>query len=63
MSSDNYIEINEDTFEVRDKCASCPEHEGSLIGKGKTLEEAIKISKEIESEYGIYFIKNLPKNK
>lgn len=66
MSADNYIEISKSTFEVRHKCASCPEEKGDLIVKGKNLEDAIKKYeqwlKEEEAygyfpiEYGINFI-------
>ena len=63
MSADNFITINKSNFEVRECCASCPENEGRLIGKGKTLEEAIEIYEQWDredmfgAEYGVTFIK------
>ena len=62
MSADNFISISKSTFEVRNCCASCPEKEGNLIGKGKTLEEAIEIYEKWEkddmfgAEYGVSFV-------
>lgn len=65
MSANNFIEINKETFEVWDKDIECDK--GIRVGKGDTLEEAIEIAEEYMKEniieYGIYFIKNLPKNK
>jgi len=67
MSSDNYITISKSTFEVYEKCASCPNEKGNFIGKGKNLEDAIKVyedwHKEMNNgqfgyypiEYGIVF--------
>jgi hypothetical protein len=68
MSADNFISINRTNFEVREGCASCPEDNGSLIGTGKNLEDALKIYDEYikkqekeygyyEVEYGIIFVK------
>ena len=69
MSADNYISISKSTFEIREGCASCPEQKGYLIGKGKNLEDAIKVYEEwfkkeneespfgyYEVEYGIVFV-------
>lgn len=56
MSAENFIQIDGKTFEVRDKCASCPENKGRLIGVGKNLKDAIKIAQEEELEYGIMFV-------
>jgi len=58
MSADNYITISKSTFEIRHCCASCPERKGTLIGKGKNLEDAINVfekwHKEEEREYGYF---------
>lgn len=69
MSADNFATISKSTFEIREKCASCPESNGFLIGKGKDLDDAIRIYDEwlkkeneespfgyYEVEYGLHFI-------
>ena len=67
MSADNYIYIDKKTFEVWSCVASELEgteeiglenQKSSLIGKGKNLEEAIKIAEQVNNylvEYGIHF--------
>jgi hypothetical protein len=68
MSADNYIFVDKKTFEVWDCVASCvtdlkkkndiQKQKSSLIGKGKNLEEALKIADEANDylvEYGIHF--------
>ena len=68
MSADNYIYIDKKTFEVWDCVASCVtdlkkkddilKQKLSLIGKGKNLEETIKIAEKANDwnvEYGIHF--------
>ncbi|MFZ3055027.1 MAG: hypothetical protein WA091_03565 [Minisyncoccales bacterium] len=67
MSADNFISISKSTFEVRYGCASVPQ-ETDLIGRGKNLEDAVKIyeewyKKENEDggimfclEYGVIFV-------
>lgn len=59
MSADNVLTINRKTFEVRD-CWSEDISKGSLVGKGKSLEEAITIAQDYVREniveYGIIFV-------
>lgn len=56
MSANNYILINEKSFDVTIRNADTDEVE-QKIGKGKNLKEAIKIAKEYSPlvEYGINF--------
>lgn len=66
MSADNYLFLDEETNEVWDCVASCVcNHKKhclkcqkiSLIGKGKNIQQAIRIAKKEEYfyEYGLYF--------
>lgn len=67
MSADNYLYIDRRTNEVWGCIASevmpvkgkkgLEKQKSYLIGKGKDLEEALKIAceSEFETEYGIYF--------
>lgn len=67
MSADNYIYIDKKNFEVWSCVASELEgtkekglenQKGGLIGKGRNLEEAIKLAEEANNwgvEYGIHF--------
>ena len=63
MSANNAIYIKKKTFEVFYQDCDDNEGPGELIGKGKNLEDAIKIAekqiKELEGslEYGIWFTK------
>ena len=57
MSANNFLEINKKTFKVRHLDADT--NDGSDLGEGESLEEAIEIAeeylKENEVEYGIWF--------
>ena len=61
MSADNYVTISTKTFEIRDCCASTDD-KGNIIGKGKDLDDAVRIYREwlseemFEPEYGVCFI-------
>lgn len=59
MSANNMITINKNTFVVKNVDAETGV--GSIVGKGRNLEEAIDIAeKEMEREeveYGIHFVK------
>jgi len=57
MSTNNYILINENNFDVTIRNADTGEME-QKIGKGKDLKDAIKIAKNHAPlvEYGISFI-------
>lgn len=59
MSANNMITINKNTFVVKNVDAETGV--GSIVGKGKSLEEAVEIAeKEMEQEeveYGIHFVK------
>lgn len=56
MSANNYIQINENNFNVTIRNADTDEVE-KKIGRGKDLKNAIKIAKSYEPlvEYGINF--------
>jgi LDH2 family malate/lactate/ureidoglycolate dehydrogenase len=58
MSANNMITINKKTYEVQNVDAETGY--GNIVGKGKSLEEAIEIAeKEMEEnivEYGIHFV-------
>jgi len=63
MSANNIIYVDRKTFKVYLKgCVDNPGH-GDLMGRGKTLEEAIDIAEKLEEEYmveyGINFINKL----
>jgi hypothetical protein len=58
MSANTYIAIDRKTFKVY--YCYCADNEFNpkkekLIGKGRTIEEAIEIAEREESEYGIRF--------
>lgn len=59
MSANNMITINKRTFVVKE--ADVDSETGRVVGKGKTLEEAIEIAEnEMEKEhieYGIHFVR------
>jgi len=59
MSANNLITINKKTYVVKE--ADTETGYGDVLGKGKSLEEAIEIAEkemeEEEVEYGIHFIK------
>jgi hypothetical protein len=69
MSADNYLYINPKNYEVWDCVASCvsknlKDQKLSLIGKGKNINEALKITEKFENEledngsyleYGLHF--------
>jgi hypothetical protein len=66
MSADNYIYLDQKTFEVWECVASCvsglvepddlQKQKVSLIGKGKSLKEALEIANKAseKTEYGIW---------
>jgi len=58
MSANNMITINKRTYVVKNVDAETGM--GSIVGKGKSLEEAIDIAEkemeEEEVEYGIHFV-------
>lgn len=58
MSANNMITINKKTFVVKNVDAET--YAGSIVGKGKSLEEAVEIAekemKENIVEYGIHFV-------
>jgi len=62
MSANNIVFINEDNYKVYYQGCVDNKGLGELIGKGKTLKEAVKIAKkwirELEGylEYGVTFI-------
>ena len=59
MSANNLITINKKTYIVKEVDAET--RYGRVLGKGKSLEEAIEIAeKEMQNEYveyGIHFVK------
>jgi hypothetical protein len=65
MSANNYLEISKSEFTVYDK--DIERGNGSFVGRGKTLEEAIEIAERYDeglddrgfpqkAEYGIKFV-------
>ena len=61
MSANNQILIKNNTFEVYDYDVDCGlDKKHDLIGKGKSLKEAIEIAQKYQQEniveYGIQFI-------
>lgn len=63
MSADNFVSINKLTFEVRYGFLSNP-NDTSLIGKGKNLEDAVRIYEEWykkeqdEDDFGMFCLEH-----